>query len=129
MAWHGYFYIKISDSLSEAKLIDAITGMLEMGNYPKYVDGVEQNHPNTNTAFITHYVRKGRRFIFEVVLPSGVTKAKVVTKLANKLGYTEQQILNNIDEFQVPTGNDREARRQATRSFMITNKAIWFIEK
>ena len=88
MAWNGYFHIKINDALSTEKWEDAKAGLQELGN-----------QTNNNPRFITHlrFSVTGKEVIGHITLTSAITKAQVVTKLANKLGYTEQQIENNID--------------------------------
>lgn len=114
--WHGYFYIKINDSLSQVKLDESIAGMLEMG---------KQSDPQP--CKITHFCSSSRHFIFELEVSSVILKAQVVTKLANKLGYTEQQVINNIDDWQVFLGNNWEERKNNARQHKIDNPLIWNI--
>lgn len=116
MAWNGYFHIKISDGLSAEKWVDAKAGIKELG---------EQT--SNNPRIITHLKIStlGKEIIGHITLPVKITKAQVVTKLVNKLGYTEQQILNNIDSWQVFDGADWKERNTNTVAYIVANKSIW----
>lgn len=127
MSWNGYVRVLVNASVGETKLNQSLNGLLEMGNYPALTDDVPNSFPNDNPHLITRVIRDlaGNHFIFEIFLNSVVTQAQVVTKLANKLGFTEQQITNNIDAFEIFAGSSWEERRQAAKAYLTANAVSW----
>jgi hypothetical protein len=114
--WHGYFLLWLSENLTPAQLIMVRDAILGMGR-----------QKDDQPALITHLRQSlnSRGVIGELVLPAAPTKAQVVTALANKLGVSEQVVLNNIVTFQVSPGNTWEERRQATVAYLIAHQEDW----
>lgn len=114
--WHGYFYLRVSNDLTPAQLVKVAQAIKEMGL---------QDDPQP--CRITHHRLSldNRAVIGELVLSAQVTKAKVKTALAAKLGVSEAVVEANIVAFQVSPGANWEARRWATIAFLIANRQDW----
>ena len=115
--WHGYFLLEVSDSLTPAQLVKVRDAVLEMGR-----------QTDDQPARITHIRQRldKRAIIGEITLQTKkITKAQVVTKLANKLGVSEQAVIDNVEQFVVFPGANWEKRRETAVQYIVDNDAEW----
>ena len=112
-----YALVSVSTDLTNSQKRMFRDALLEMGNqYHIFPDKKTHLRKNNNN----------QKAIIEVVLPGGITKAKVIAKLASVLPWTEQQIDDN-SSFQVFGGLNatHEESRQAAVTYLIENDADW----
>lgn len=114
---HLYTLIEVTTPLTDEQKILIRDALLELGRQYDVL-------PNRKT-----HVRKSldnQKVIVELVLPDRLTKAQVVTKLAEKLPWSEETISNNSN-FQVfgGLGATWEESRQEAVNYLIANSTDW----
>lgn len=111
-----YALLIVNSNIPEEKLADAWVGIKELGtrssNFVHKITGATIRSDN-------------RAVILRIELESAVTQAQVVTKLATKLDYTEQQIINAIDTFTLFEGDNRKDRNANAVAYMCSNSG-WY---
>lgn len=67
----------------------------------------------------------GRRAILELNLAQPLTHGRAVTFFAEKMGFTENQVDNAIEEDSIFAGDNWEERRQACADYIVNNISDW----
>lgn len=114
---HVYALVEVTTPMTAEQKILARDALLELGRqhdiFPSNITHIRRSLDN-------------QKVIVEVVLPTTITKAQVVTKLAELLPWSESTIDTNTN-FQVfgGLGVTWEESRQAAVSYIIANISDW----
>jgi len=86
MTWHGYAVIEITTLLTNPQKVKVRDAILELG---RQTDSRAERITQFRASLDKQSV------LLEVYISDRITKAQVVTKLANKLGLSEATVENN----------------------------------
>ncbi len=114
---HLYVLIEVTTALTDEQKVLVRDALLELGRqYDVFPDRKTQVRRSLDN----------QKVIVELVLPESLTKAQVVSKLAERLPWSEATISNNT-KFQVFGGLSatHEESRQAAIDYLIANKTEW----
>ena len=115
--WHGYAVIEITTPLTNPQKVLVRDAILELGLQT-------DSHPERITQFRTSLDKQSA--LLEVYIPARITKAQVVSKLANQLGISEITVSDNSN---FTIFGDLNASWQESgdncRAFLATEKEFW----
>lgn len=114
---HVYVLIEVTTPMTAEQKVLARDALLELG---RQYDIFPSNKTHLRTSL------DNQKAIVEVVVPTSVTKAQVVTKLAEHLPWSEATIDANLNLTAFGgLGATWEESRQAAISYLIANSVDW----
>ena len=126
MGWHGYVLIEIAAQLTP-NTVDEDGNVIEEGTRSLVRRALLQLGRQSGPSHKITCIRPSndrQSVILELELTGPVTKTQVVTKLAELLPWSVEQITNNVT-CTVSPGANWEERRQATDNYLVAHAQEW----